>query len=67
MPEMDNIWNSKMRRNFTEITNDIRFSGGSDTSTESSLIGPIVGIVVAAVILVIVIVIGIVCCCCDES
>ena len=26
MPEMDNIWTSKMRRNFSEITNDILFS-----------------------------------------
>ena len=29
---MDRIWTSKMRRNFTEITNDISFSGGSNKS-----------------------------------
>jgi len=33
MPEMKDIWNSKMRRNFSEITNDILFSGSNRPGT----------------------------------
>ena len=35
--EPDKIWVSPMRRNFTEIMNDIMFSGGS---SEGSIIAP---------------------------
>ena len=44
MPEMENIWNSKMRRNFTEITNDIMFSGGSNKSVAQSPLCSLVAI-----------------------
>jgi len=39
LPEMDKIWISKMRRNFSEITNDIMFSGRASTS---KIISPLV-------------------------
>jgi len=39
LPEMDQIWNSKMRRNFSEITNDIMFTGRASTSIMASPLG----------------------------
>lgn len=39
LPEMENIWNSKMRRNFSEITNDILFSTSQKQNPEGLAAG----------------------------
>jgi hypothetical protein len=52
MPEIENIWNSKMRRNFTEITNDIMFSGGSNNCRVPSPIDPLLILAVSVLMTV---------------
>ena len=48
-PEKHRIWASPMRRNFTEIMNDIMFSGGSNESGTSSPYGALLTLLFTSV------------------
>ena len=48
-PERNRIWASPMRRNFTEIMNDIMFSGGSNESGIFSPFGALLTVFITSV------------------